>query len=128
SGAPGRGSSCGGTTAAGAAAVAVTVTAGPSAGATWALVAGGLAGGVTTSAIIPGKITRNGNSILGRAAISGVRRAAVIEFAAIARCTTRKSVHQYPNDNTNPSPITRPNHSTPTGLVDACPMNAQLRV
>ena len=28
------------------------------------------------------------------AAMSGVRRAAVIDFAAIARCTTRKSVHQ----------------------------------
>ncbi len=33
-------------------------------------------------------------SILGTAAIKGVRRAAVIEPAAIARCTTRKSVHQ----------------------------------
>ena len=30
----------------------------------------------------------------GTAAISGVRRAASIESAAIARCTTRKSVHQ----------------------------------
>src|SRR5919109_2953195 len=84
--------------------------------------------GLTTSASIPGRITRNGNSILGNAAMSGVRRAAVIEFAAMARCTTRKSVHQYPNDSTNPSPMTRPNHSTPTGLVDACPMNAQLWV
>src|SRR5205814_838340 len=83
---------------------------------------------LTTNASIPGRITRNGNSNLGSAAMSGVRRAAVIEFAAMARCITRKSVHQYPNDSTNPSPITRPNHSTPTGLVDACPMNAQLRV
>src|SRR5439155_22874634 len=83
--------------------------------------------GLTTSASIPGTMTRKGNSIFGTAAMSGVRRAAVIEFAAIARCTTRKSVHQYPNDSTNPSPITRPNHSTPTGLVDACPTNAQLR-
>ena len=33
-------------------------------------------------------------NILGTAAISGVRRAAVIESAAMARCTTRKSVHQ----------------------------------
>ena len=39
-------------------------------------------------------MTRNGNSIFGKAAMSGVRRAAVIESAAIARCTTRKSVHQ----------------------------------
>src|SRR5256886_15783406 len=85
-------------------------------------------GGFTTSASIPGRITRNGKNIFGNAAMSGARRAAVIEFAAIAGCTTRKSVHQYPNDSTNPSPITRPNHSTPTGLVDACPMNAQLRV
>src|SRR5205807_9580618 len=84
--------------------------------------------GLTTSASMPGRITRNGNSIFGNAAMRGVRRAAVIEFAAMARCTTRKSVHQYPNDSTNPSPITRPNHSTPTGFADACPMNAQLRV
>ena len=33
-------------------------------------------------------------SIFGMAAINGVRRAADIELAAIARCTTRKSVHQ----------------------------------
>src|SRR2546430_6524447 len=65
---------------------------------------------------------RNGNSILGIAAINGVRRAALIDLAAMARCTTRKSVHQYPNDNTNPRPITSPNHSTPTGLCAACPM------
>ena len=45
-------------------------------------------------AIMPGMITRNGKSIFGNAAISGVRRAADIESAAIARCTTRKSVHQ----------------------------------
>jgi hypothetical protein len=48
----------------------------------------------TDSAIRPGITTRNGNAIFGKAAISGVRRAAVIESAAIARCTTRKSVHQ----------------------------------
>jgi len=47
-----------------------------------------------TTATIPGKITRNGNSILGSAPMSGVRRAALIELAAMARCTTRKSVHQ----------------------------------
>ena len=68
---------------------------------------------------MPGTITRNGNSILGTAAMSGVRRAAVMEFAAMARCTTRKSVHQYPNDRTKPRPITSPNHSTPTGLAAA---------
>ena len=33
-------------------------------------------------------------SILGTAAINGVRRAALMDSAAIARCTTRKSVHQ----------------------------------
>src|SRR5882724_12148941 len=49
-------------------------------------------------AISPGRITRNGKNILGIAAISGVRRAALMESAAMARCTTRKSVHQYPND------------------------------
>src|SRR5947207_8190694 len=46
----------------------------------------------TDSAISPGRTTRKGKSILGNAAISGVRRAAVIESAAMARCTTRKSV------------------------------------
>ena len=45
-------------------------------------------------AIKPGRITKAGNNILGTAAISGVRRAADIELAAIARCTTKKSVHQ----------------------------------
>ena len=49
---------------------------------------------LTDSAISPGRMTRNGNSIFGKAAINGVRRAAAIELAAIARCTTRKSVHQ----------------------------------
>ena len=48
----------------------------------------------STSAIMPGRMTRKGKSIFGTAAISGVRRAAVIESAAMARCTTRKSVHQ----------------------------------
>src|SRR3954449_11396828 len=68
-------------------------------------------------AIRPGRITRNGKNIFGTAAISGVRRAEVIESAAIARWTTRKSVHQYPNERTNPRPIARPNASTPSGLV-----------
>ena len=45
-------------------------------------------------AIKPGRMTRNGKNIFGTAAISGVRRAAVMESAAMARCTTRKSVHQ----------------------------------
>ena len=35
-----------------------------------------------------------GKNIFGTAAMSGVRRAADIESAAIARCTIRKSVHQ----------------------------------
>src|SRR5438270_1548619 len=67
---------------------------------------------------MPGRITRKGKNILGTAAISGVRRAADIDLAAIALCTTRKSVHQYPNESTNPNPITNPNHSTPIGFVE----------
>ena len=43
---------------------------------------------------MPGTITMNGIIILGNAAITGVRRAADIELAAMARCITRKSVHQ----------------------------------
>ena len=42
----------------------------------------------------PGTITKIGKNILGMAPISGVRRAADIDSAAIARCTTRKFVHQ----------------------------------
>ena len=42
----------------------------------------------------PGRITRNGNSIFGTAAISGTRRAESIFFEAIAVWITRKSVHQ----------------------------------
>ena len=49
---------------------------------------------VTEIAIIPGRMTRNGNSIFGNAAMRGVRRAEFIDSAAMARCTTRKSVHQ----------------------------------
>src|SRR5207249_5005256 len=126
SGWPVAASILGGTTPAAAVGCAQQVAAG--AGATTALGAGAALGDVTTSAIMPGKITRKGNSILGIAAMSGVRRAAVMEFAAMARCTTRKSVHQYPNDSTKPRPITRPNHSTPMGFCEAWPMKAQLRV
>ena len=82
---------------------------------------------VSAIASIPGTITRNGKSIFGNAAMIGVRRAAVIDSAAIARCTTRKSVHQYPNESTKPSPATSPNHSTPIGLSFAAPMWCQLR-
>src|SRR6266545_3475902 len=76
----------------------------------------------TLIAIMPGRMTRIGKSILGNAAISGVRRAEVIESAAMARCTTRKSVHQYPKESTNPRPIERPNHSTPMGFEAALPI------
>src|SRR6266704_3688391 len=78
---------------------------------------------VNAMAIIPGKITRKGKSIFGTAAINGVRRAADIDLAAMARCTTKKSVHQYPNDKTNPRPIANPNHSIPIGFDDGEPMN-----
>ena len=73
-------------------------------------------------AIKPGRITMKGKSILGTAAISGVRRAEFMESAAMARCTTRKSVHQYPNESTKPSPITSPNHSMPKPLLWAFPI------
>ena len=49
--------------------------------------------------------------------------AADIDLAAMARCTTKKSVHQYPNDKTNPRPIANPNHSIPIGFDDGEPMN-----
>ena len=43
---------------------------------------------------MPGTMTRKGNTIFGTAATSGVLRAAVMFLAAMARCTTRKLVHQ----------------------------------
>ena len=43
----------------------------------------------------------------------------------MARWTTRKLVHQYPKLSTNPSPMVRPIHSTPSGLVLACSMPRQ---
>ena len=48
----------------------------------------------SATAAIPGRMTMNGMNIFGKAAISGVRRAADMELAAMARCTTRKFVHQ----------------------------------
>ena len=45
-------------------------------------------------ASMPGRITMNGKNIFGIAASTGVRRAAFIDLAAIARWITRKSVHQ----------------------------------
>src|SRR5882724_4124193 len=76
---------------------------------------------VSATAIIPGRITSTGKIIFGTAAINGVRRAALMFLAAIARCTTRKLVHQYPNESTNPSPKTIANQSTPIGLADGPP-------
>src|SRR5258708_11791180 len=70
---------------------------------------------------MPGRITTNGMNILGNAAIRGVRRAADMELAAMARCTTRKFVHQYPNESVNPSPTIRLNASTPIGFEDGLP-------
>ena len=66
---------------------------------------------------MPGTMIRKGKNIFGMDAIRGVRCAADIELAAMARCTTRKTVHQYPNDSTNPKPMTMPNHSTPIGFA-----------
>src|SRR5271165_1359928 len=73
---------------------------------------------VSATAIIPGTITSTGKIIFGTAAIKGVRRAALMFLAAIARCTTRKFVHQYPKESTNPRPKTMANQSTPMGLAE----------
>ena len=45
-------------------------------------------------AAMPGTMTMKGIIILGSAAITGVRREADMELAAMARWITRKSVHQ----------------------------------
>ena len=63
----------------------------------------------------------NGKNIFGIAPMSGVHRAAFCDSAAIARWTTRKSVHQYPNDSTKPRPMTTPNNSTPRGFASGRP-------
>src|SRR3989441_6724362 len=120
----GRGDAGAGSPGAGAAAAAADTAGAPSSGGRGRTPLDAL----TTRASMPGRITRNGKHILGSAAMSGVRRAGGIEVAAMARCTTRKAVHQYPNDSTKPTPLTSPNHSPPTGVADALPMNAQLRV
>ncbi len=73
-------------------------------------------------AIRPGRMTTNGTSILGKAATIGVRRAAFMSCATIARCTTRKSVHQYPNDSTKPRPMIMPNRPMPMGFASGEPM------
>ena len=57
---------------------------------------------------MPGMITRNGTTILAKVPMIGAERAAVIESAAIARCTSTKFVVQYPKDKTKPSPKTMP--------------------
>src|ERR1700761_9541837 len=72
---------------------------------------------VVAIAISPGRITRKGKNIFGIAAINGTRRADSSESEAIAVWITRKSVHQYPKERTNASPIDSPNHSTPNGLL-----------
>ena len=43
---------------------------------------------------MPGKITRNGMNIFGKAPMIGERWAAEIELEAIARCTSTKFVVQ----------------------------------
>ena len=64
----------------------------------------------------PGKIASTPYMSFGNAAMSGVRCAAASSSAASARCTTRKSVHQYPKLCTNPRPNTIANHCTAIGL------------
>src|SRR5882724_5784158 len=76
---------------------------------------------VSATAIIPGRITSTGKIIFGTAAINGVRRAALMFLAAIARCTTRKLVHQYPKERTKPRPKTIANQSTPMGFAEGPP-------
>src|SRR6202050_5837156 len=83
---------------------------------------------------MPGMMTMKGRNILGIVPINGVRRAADMDSAAMARCTTRKFVHQYPNERTKPRPATIPKISTPMGFsvglpiyVHACVMLAGRR-
>src|ERR1035437_7935580 len=65
---------------------------------------------------MPGMMIMKGKNILGRVPISGVRRAADMESAAMARWTTRKFVHQYPNESTKTRTATMLKISTPLGV------------
>ncbi len=74
---------------------------------------------------MPGMMTMKGRNIFGIVPISGVRRAADMDSAAMARCTTRKFVHQYPNESTKPRPATMPKISTPIAFSVGLPMYFQ---
>ena len=49
---------------------------------------------INTNAAMPGTMIKKGINIFGRAPISGVLRAAIVDSAAMALCTMRKLVHQ----------------------------------
>src|SRR5678815_1524563 len=78
---------------------------------------------IKTRAMIPGTMIRNGINIFGIAPMSGVLRAAVVDSAAMALCTIKKLVHQYPNERTNPRPAKIPYHFTPIGFAFAAPVS-----
>ena len=80
---------------------------------------------MSTSAIIPGRITISGIKIFGIAAYIGVICASLIFLVTMALCTTRKSVHQYPKASTKPSPNISDPALVPNGLVEALPIPFQ---
>jgi hypothetical protein len=64
--------------------------------------------GNSASPSSPGRITINGTIILKAAPMIGAIFAERRSRAARTRCTTRKSVVQYPNEITQPKPNTIP--------------------
>src|SRR5579863_2627772 len=61
-------------------------------------------------------MTMSGTAILKNEPITGAILAARTFLAEMTRCTTRKSVVQYPMESTAPRPKTIPTHWTPIGL------------
>ncbi len=78
--------------------------------------------GNTASPSKPGRITMAGSSILNAAPMMVAIFAERRSRAASTRCTTRKSVVQYPNAPISPKPNTMPVQCTPIGLSAAAPM------
>ena len=88
--------------------------------------AGAAASCVSAIAIMPGRMTRNGNSIFGNAAMSGVRRAADIEFGrhrALHDQEVGAPVAERQHEARGPSPCRTTRR--PSGSSAALPMCAQ---
>ena len=71
------------------------------------------------TAITPGKTIRTGTNIHSAAAISGDLRADSTSFAAMAVCSSLKSVHHIPPPSTSPTPSPSPTAPIPVECAPA---------